>query len=74
MAGPGSYALIDSKSERRHIIKPVEAMTPTEMNEKETSTYAESWLDAKQRLGFDLSAAQEICLSKQRILLWKVKT
>lgn len=63
------YYLYDSKPERRLIITTEQIIQKNVKQEK--GTFAESWLDAKQRLGFDLSDEQKRILEMQGIPLWK---
>lgn len=52
------YCLFDSKEERRHVIAPVDHPDYWRCD-RNAGTYAESWLDAKQRMGFDLTPEQK---------------
>lgn len=58
------YRLYDCPVERRLII---DIERRERLNTPWTQgTMAESWLDAKQRLGFDLTAAQQWLLDEQK--------
>lgn len=64
---PGHYWLYDSKLEQRFIITP--EIMGSEQSSHITGTFAESWLDAKQRLGFELTPVQKELLAAQGIPL-----
>ncbi len=59
------YTLHESKSEKRFIIAAHTITDATPVS----GTLAESWIDAKQRLGFELSEEQKRLLAKHSIPL-----
>lgn len=59
-----AYRLFQSHEEGRFIIAPADHDDYWNCNWI-TGTHAESWLDAKKRLGFELSAIQEWLLERQ---------
>jgi hypothetical protein len=65
------YNLYDSKPEQRFIITTEQIIQDGVKQEK--GTMAESWLDAKQRFGFELSAEQKRLLAKQGIPEWQAE-
>lgn len=64
------YSLRDSVREQRMIIERLVNIAPGELSEIVQGTFAESWLDAKQRFGFTLSAAQQLIFDRQQNDPW----
>ena len=58
------YRLFISKKDGREVIAPVDHNDYWNCDWL-TGTRAESWLDAKQRMGFELTATQQWLLDRQ---------
>lgn len=59
------YRVFDSKDQRRLVIAPADHKDYL-LCEWTAGTFAESWLDAKKRLGFELTAAQQWLHDRQQ--------
>lgn len=60
-----SYAAWESKSQQRVVIDLSTRIDHADLKQYVAGTYAESWLDAKNRLGYGLSDVQKRLLAKQ---------
>lgn len=59
------YCAFESKEEDRIVIAPADHKDYWHCNHYR-GAYAESWLDAKERMGFELTATQKWMLDEQK--------